>query len=824
MSSIPENKKKVNKIAAFTAYPWENALPKLRILNPASALGLQVIQGNDYRAGLSNIEFVKDADAVFIQRDFPRYLTDYRLLKETCIKYSKPIIYDIDDLLFDDIEYPNKDEADYYRPALGQILDAILTANVITTSSETLKSSLEAFSNNVRLVENYIDEEKWSFFAPVINEDRPLIIGYVGTRSHLKDLEQLYPVIIDVIKRCGDAVNFHLWIHSLPIELASIPQVTWNPFSLPNYDDYIQWISEIPVDIWIAPLTNAPFNQAKSPIKFLEYSTRAVPGVYSNIAPYQKVIEDGVNGFLANDKLEWVEKIVSLVNEDNLRLNMGLAAQETVKRNWLLSTNLSAWEKVWDDLVVSPSPQTSNNKGSKLAFDLLNLHYTKSIQTLFKLEGEMQGYKWLVADRDDVILQYAKLSQSVFVKSRNKFRAIQNRYFSLGSPQGKILNWIVKAILKKVNHPGVINQAKIEETDPAMKNPPSSISVSDPIRLALYTTDNWDTASAHIRLVGPAKYLNSGIKILNGCQVTTSANLEFFNNADVVIIQRDFPRHEQLYLEVVRWAHLYQKKVIYEIDDLLFDLPEEHPEKAYYQRYESLIRQAISNADAVVVSTIPLVNAIKTLNPNTWLLPNYLDDTIWSLERSTERKNDRRIILGYMAGVSQSHIPDIESLLNLLLRLRSEYPDSLCLHFWGGVGQNREQNPHVVYHKERFANYQDFASYFSKQDVDIFVAPLLDNPFNNCKSAIKFLEYSSMGVPGVYSDIKPYQNVIKQGQNGFLASGIKDWEYYLRLLIEDHNLRKRLGNSSYTTVIDQHLMRQHVTEWSALYKRLLMIS
>ena len=821
MSSIQKNKNKIATIAAYTAYPWDNALPKLRILNPAAALGLKIIQGNDYLTGISNIEIVKDVDAIFIQRDYPRYSTDYHLLKAACLKYSKPIMYDIDDLLFDDIEYPNEDEAHYYRPAIGQILDAILTANIVTTSSKALKISLEHLSKNVRLIHNYINEEKWSFPIPVDHKNKPLVIGYVGTRSHLKDLEQLYPVFTNVINRCGNAVNFHLWIESLPAELARIPQVTWQPFSIPNYDEYIQWLSDIPVDIWIAPLANIPFNQAKSPIKFLEYSTKAVPGVYSNVTPYQNVIEDGVNGFLADNEDEWADKIVYLVNHSDLRLNMGLAAQETIKRNWLLAANLSGWEKAFDDLEISDAAPGIHDKSIQYAFDLLNLHYSKSTQTLIKLEGEGSSDKWLVADREDVILQYAKLSQSFFIRLRNKFRTLQNHYFSLASPQGKILKWMIQSILNIVNRPVVVEQIPLKETDPEIKIAPIKVAVSTPLRLALYTTDNWDSASARIRLVGPAQYLSSGIKILNGCQVTTSANLEFFNNADAIILQRDFPRHEQLYQDVVRWVHDHPKKIIYEIDDLLYDLPEGHPEKEYYRGCENLIRQAITNADAVVASTLPLVEKIKSLNPNTWLLPNYLDNNIWPLERSAERKPDQRIIIGYMAGISQSHVPDIENIMTLLNQLLSDFPDRLCLHFWGGVSQGRVQNPSIVYHKERFTSYKDFASYFSLQNVDIFVAPLLDNPFNTCKSAIKFLEYSSLGVAGVYSDLKPYQNVITQGQNGFLAANLKDWDHSIRLLIEDTSLRQKIGNSAFASVKNQHLMSRHAAEWKSLYSRLI---
>lgn len=822
MSSIQKISPKIASIAAYTAYPWENALPKLRFLNPAAALGVQVIYGNDYFTGQTNVDIVANVDAVWIQRDFPRYAGEYQRLKEACLKYSRPVIYDIDDLLFDDIAYPSENEAAYYRPAVGQILDAILFANVITTSSQALKSSLEKFSKPVLVIPNAIAEEQWDFPAPTVNKNRPLAVGYVGTRSHLNDLEQLGPVFHKIWERCGEAVSFHLWIESLPAELACLPNVAWQPFSIPEYERYIQWISKIPVDIWIAPLGNTPFNQAKSPIKFLEYSTRAVPGVYSKVLPYLNVVEDGINGFLAGDEAEWVEKISALANNDDLRLSMGLAAQETVRKNGLLRANLGGWNEVFAGLAAGCPALVVPAEGIRHAFDLLNVHYARSTQALATLERDGPAEKWLIADRELIQEQYARLSASFFIRLRNKFRSIQRRYFSLASPQGKLLDWSIKTTIQRLNRPAPVDPAApAAQTGPAAQKEPAPLKMPDFLCLALYTTDNWDTASARIRLTGPAQFLNSGIKVLDGCQVTSSASLEFYNHAHAVLIQRDFPRHEPLYREVIRWAREHQKKVIYEIDDLLYDLPEGHPEKEYYRASEPLIRQAIANADAVVGSTVPLVEQLRKLNANAWYLPNYLDDNIWPVKARVEKEPDARIVLGYMAGISQSHAPDIANVMQLLLRLLSDYPQRLSLHFWGGVGAGLPANPAIVVHPERFANYKEFAGYFSRQQADIFVAPLLDNVFNRCKSAIKYLEYSSLGVAGVYSQIQPYQNVITQGENGFLAASLPEWEQSIRLLIEDAALRRNMGEAAFRSIKDQYLMSRHAAEWKRLYARLI---
>ncbi|MFW6311524.1 MAG: hypothetical protein ACOC1K_04740 [Nanoarchaeota archaeon] len=52
-------------------------------------------------------------------------------------------------------------------------------------------------------------------------------------------------------------------------------------------------------------------------------------------------------------------------------------------------------------------------------------------------------------------------------------------------------------------------------------------------------------------------------------------------------------------------------------------------------------------------------------------------------------------------------------------------------------------------------------------NIDIGLAPLLDHDFNNSKSNIKALEYTAAGIPGIYSKMKPYENM----KNSFKTDG-----------------------------------------------------
>ena len=50
------------------------------------------------------------------------------------------------------------------------------------------------------------------------------------------------------------------------------------------------------------------------------------------------------------------------------------------------------------------------------------------------------------------------------------------------------------------------------------------------------------------------------------------------------------------------------------------------------------------------------------------------------------------------------------------------------------------------------------------------IAPMGDSVFENCKTPLKYLEYSAMGIPGVYSDTHVYASVVRHDETGLLAA------------------------------------------------------
>jgi glycosyltransferase involved in cell wall biosynthesis len=295
--------------------------------------------------------------------------------------------------------------------------------------------------------------------------------------------------------------------------------------------------------------------------------------------------------------------------------------------------------------------------------------------------------------------------------------------------------------------------------------------------------------------------------------------LERVPDADVVIVQRDFPRYQHAYQSVVETTRRHGIPLVYESDDLLLELPEDHPERAYYQEAWLPIIRALIEADAVTTTTAPLGDYFRLINPNTWVLPNYLDPDLWPVCRVPQQGDPGSVVIGYMG--TQSHVPDLHGITPALLSILNNNPGSVRLNVWGFQPSSPLLNrPDVHWEDRALADHSEFADFFSRQSCDIFLAPLCDNEFNLGKSHLKFLEYSALGVPGIYSRFGPYQEVVVHGDNGFLASGYEEWRQYIQQLIDDPMLRVQVGSSAQATVHDQWLISRNANQWHDLYHQL----
>lgn len=106
-----------------------------------------------------------------------------------------------------------------------------------------------------------------------------------------------------------------------------------------------------------------------------------------------------------------------------------------------------------------------------------------------------------------------------------------------------------------------------------------------------------------------------------------------------------------------------------------------------------------------------------------------------------------------------------------------------------------------------------YRNYMKAHNFDIGVAPLLDDEFSKCKYFNKFLEYTTQGIVGIYSNTEPYTYVIENKKNGLLADNtLESWYTTLCTAIDDEALRRECLKNAVNFIRTKHSEEACITK------------
>jgi glycosyltransferase involved in cell wall biosynthesis len=89
-------------------------------------------------------------------------------------------------------------------------------------------------------------------------------------------------------------------------------------------------------DVGIMPLPDEPFTRGKCGYKLVQYMAAGLPVVASPVGINSRIIEQGITGFLASSKEEWIQALVTLHHDTEMRSAMGKAGRQKVEKEYSL--------------------------------------------------------------------------------------------------------------------------------------------------------------------------------------------------------------------------------------------------------------------------------------------------------------------------------------------------------------------------------------------------------------------------------------------------------------------------------------------------------
>jgi glycosyltransferase involved in cell wall biosynthesis len=319
------------------------------------------------------------------------------------------------------------------------------------------------------------------------------------------------------------------------------------------------------------------------------------------------------------------------------------------------------------------------------------------------------------------------------------------------------------------------------------------VSPSPPLRIAVFSLELPHYACALLRVLLPARA--AGVELVWAAQsdgVNYAINEDAIQGCDLILVQRAFPQAGTWPL--IERLLTSSMPLVYELDDLLLALPDAHPLKARFALCEPYVLKLLGRADLVTVSAPALARALAPLTKRIEVIPNALPEALWRLRPPARRVRGAPVRVGF-AG-TESHLPDLELIEPALEEIAKKYKEKIELLFYGCVTARLG----ALAQARVLPFAEDYAAYcrgLPRLGLHIGLAPLLDSPFNRCKSDVKWQEYAACGAAGVYARLDPYRESVRPGQTGLLAEADPAaWLEAIERLISDPELCMRISQAS----------------------------
>lgn len=184
--------------------------------------------------------------------------------------------------------------------------------------------------DDIRVIPNYMENKRWLGFNPKRQQGNKPRVGWAGAGQHHGDLE----LIIPVVKELADEVEW-VFMGMVIDELQSYVK-EFHPYV--DYHLYPEALSQLNLDLALAPLEVNRFNEAKSNIRLLEYGVMGWPVVCTDIHPYQIGVAPVTR--LPNEPAKWIAAIRERISDLGALAKEGDILRNWVLENWMLDDHL----------------------------------------------------------------------------------------------------------------------------------------------------------------------------------------------------------------------------------------------------------------------------------------------------------------------------------------------------------------------------------------------------------------------------------------------------------------------------------------------------
>lgn len=242
-------------------------------------------------------------------------------------------------------------------------------------------------------------------------------------------------------------------------------------------------------------------------------------------------------------------------------------------------------------------------------------------------------------------------------------------------------------------------------------------------------------------------------------------------------------------------AKLLRKKIIYDFDDAIW-LTDQHGENQIWKwlKRRSKVKSICKWSGNVSVGNEYLAKYTRRYNQNVVVMPTVVDTEVHVPEIRNQKSEAKRPIIGWTG--SHSTLKYLDLIIPALQKLEKE------TDFEFRVIAN--QDPQLPLKNYQFVTWKKESEIEDLRAFEIGVMPLPDDEWAKGKCGFKLIQYLSLEIPAVASPAGVNKEIILDQKNGFLAHTEKEWVKALTILINDVNLRKKIGQQGRELIMNHY--------------------
>lgn len=245
----------------------------------------------------------------------------------------------------------------------------------------------------------------------------------------------------------------------------------------------------------------------------------------------------------------------------------------------------------------------------------------------------------------------------------------------------------------------------------------------------------------------------------------------------------------------------------YDFDDAIWRLDVSRSNRWFgFLKFPAKTSSIIRLADVVIAGNQYLADYALQFNSAVKIIPTTVDTDSFT---PAEKKQDS-ITIGWSGSLTTTK--HFDTAVPVLLRLKEKYGDRLSFKL---IGNSAYYNKTLNLQGEAWSAATEVEEL---RKIDIGIMPLPDDEWSKGKCGLKGLVYMSLGIPAVMSPVGVNREIIRHGENGCLAAGPEEWFASLCELIENEELRKKMGEEGRKTVIEKFSVASQRAHYLQLFR------